>query len=64
MLELCKEILTKVSFDRFLFSKELRKAIKWLKGDEELNHLRTWCMEKFGSRYSDIIKSSFQPKLA
>jgi hypothetical protein len=64
MLELCKEILTKVSFDRFLFSKELRKAIKWLKGDEEIKHLRTWCMEMFGAKYSDIIKLSFRPGLA
>ena len=31
MLELCKEILTKVSFDRYLFQKELKKAIKWIK---------------------------------
>lgn len=59
MLKLCKEVLTKVSFDRSLFQKELLKAIKWLKG-EELQKLRKWCFRKFGKKYTDIINTSFQ----
>ncbi|MCC6599080.1 MAG: hypothetical protein IT223_00225 [Crocinitomicaceae bacterium] len=58
MLEFCKEVLTKVSFDRMLFSKELEKAIRWLKGDERLL-LKSWCLDTFGTRYNDIIVASF-----
>ena len=60
MLEFCKEVLTKVSFDRLLFRKELQKAIRWLKS-EELQQLKQWCLDNFGSRYKEIILSSFQP---
>ena len=35
MFEYTKEILLKVSFDRVLFRKELKKAVKWLKREEE-----------------------------
>jgi hypothetical protein len=59
MLEFCKEVLTKVSFDRFLFAKELNKAIKWLNG-EELKVFRNWCVDRFGNLYSDIIASTFK----
>ena len=41
MLEFCKKVLTNVSFDRMLFTKELQKAIKWVK-KEELTALREW----------------------
>jgi hypothetical protein len=60
MLEMCKEVLTKVSFDRFLFKKELQKAIRWIKGDE-LDRLKQWCLDQFGKMYHDIIVSSFKP---
>jgi hypothetical protein len=59
MLEFCKEILTKVSFDRFLFRKELEKSIRWMKG-EELDQLKQWCLATFGTKYRDIIANSFQ----
>jgi hypothetical protein len=58
MLDFCKEVLTKVSFDRFLFRKELQKAIRWLSG-EELVQFRHWCLETFGNRYREIIIASF-----
>lgn len=60
MLEMCKEVLTKVSFDRLLFRKELQKAIRWIKGDD-LTRLRQWCLDRFGNLYHDIIISSFRP---
>ncbi|MBI1266091.1 MAG: hypothetical protein GC193_01535 [Cryomorphaceae bacterium] len=63
MLELCKNVLTKVSFDRLLFAKELKKSIKWL-SREELIHLRSWCIQRFGSMYGDLIHESFSPVLA
>lgn len=62
MLEFCKEVLTKVSFDRSLFKKELRKAIQWLNG-EELTLLRAWCYKTFGRQYGDILTDSFRPGL-
>gem|GEM_PF-141161 len=60
MMEFCKEVLTKVSFDRLLFRKELQKAIRWLKRDE-LSQFKQWCLEQFGGRYREIILSSFRP---
>lgn len=63
MLEFCKKVLTNVSFDRFLFKKELLKAIRWV-NKEELGSLKDWCMGKFGYKYEDIINSSFHPVLA
>lgn len=49
-----KEVLTKVSFDRKLFVKELRKFTKWLK-KEELMQLKTWCLATFGTAYYNEI---------
>ncbi len=46
MLNYCKKILTRVSFDAKLFEKELRKAIKVLIA-EELQDLRNWCYSNF-----------------
>jgi len=60
MLEMCKEVLTKVSFDRLLFRKELQKSIRWIQG-EDLVRLRQWCLDQFGNLYHDIIISSFRP---
>ncbi|MEX1001086.1 MAG: hypothetical protein WDZ35_03145 [Crocinitomicaceae bacterium] len=58
MLELCKEILTKVSFDKLLFQKELRKALSWLKSDE-IAVFKEWCINRFGNVYPDVIKVAF-----
>ncbi len=58
MLEYFKTILSKVSFSKTLFEKELRKAIKALIG-EELQELRKWCYKKFGHIYRTILNSCF-----
>lgn len=63
MLDFCKSILTKVSFDRVLFQKELKKSIKWL-NKEDLHQLRSWCMQRFGAIYGDVIHETFTPVLA
>lgn len=62
MLEFCKKVLEKVSFDRHLFKKELLKSIKWVK-TEELEVLRRWCLIKFGNLYKKLIEDSFQKAL-
>jgi len=59
MFEYSKEILTKVSFDKSLFTKELKKALSWLKKDEK-KLLMVWCLATFGSRYSDVIMQTFR----
>lgn len=59
MFEYSKEILTKVSFDKNLFSKELQKAITWLKKDER-KMLMMWCLATFGNKYSDVIMQAFR----
>ncbi len=59
MLELTKHILTKVSFDAKLFQKELHKAFKWIKDQEELNRLHEWVVIEFGNIYPTIISKVF-----
>ncbi len=58
MLEYFKTILRKVSFDKFLFEKELKKAIKALVPDE-LIVFRDWCYEQFGRMYELILQKQF-----
>jgi hypothetical protein len=50
MLEYFKLILQKVSFDVWLFSKELSKASKNLLS-EELRLLKIWCVDTFGWKF-------------
>lgn len=59
MLEFSKQILEKVSFDKFLFRKELTKALNWLKKDDALL-LQAWCIATFGSMYGDVISDVFR----
>lgn len=59
MYEYTKEILTKVSFDRALFKKELKKAVRWLK-IEERHLLQAWCITTFGAIYQDVIAEVFK----
>jgi hypothetical protein len=59
MFEYTKQILLKVSFDKHLFGKELKKAMRWLQGKEKKS-LKLWCLATFGERYSDVISESFK----
>ena len=59
MFELSKKVLRKVSFDKYLFVKELRKAAKWLKEEEALL-LKAWCLATFGHVYKDVILETFE----
>jgi hypothetical protein len=63
MLEYVKTILLKVSFDKMLFEKELKKAFKFLVADELLQ-LKQWCYDQFSSKYRRILNrvfARFQP---
>lgn len=57
MYEFSKQVLTKVSFDKILFQKELKKSVRWLK-KEEVVALKIWCLATF-VQYSDIINETF-----
>jgi hypothetical protein len=59
MFELTKKILKNVSFDSFLFQKELNKALKWITDAEEMQRFREWCIVEFGALYPVIIKNAF-----
>ena len=59
MLELSKQVLSKVSFDRNLFYKELKKSISWLKS-EDVVILKIWCLSTFAV-YKDLIIDAFEP---
>ncbi len=58
MFEYTKQILTKVSFDKNLFRKELIKALRLLKKEERLL-LKVWCVASFAT-YSDVIVDVFR----
>ena len=58
MLEYIKTILLKVSFDKMLFEKELRKAFKVLV-TEELEQLKQWCYDQFSGMYLMILNKVF-----
>ena len=58
MLEYIKTILKKVSFDRQLFEKELRKALAQLV-PEDKRALESWCYAQFRSRYPTVLNQCF-----
>ena len=58
MLEYIKIILHKVSFDRRLFEKELRKAIRMLM-PAEVKRLRLWCYENYGGQHLAVLNTCF-----
>ncbi len=59
MLKYVKTVLTRVSFDAFLFEKELRKAIKLLIA-EEILELKSWCYSTFRDHQA-ILNRCFIP---
>lgn len=58
MLDYAKIILPKVSFSKCLFSKELKKCISWVEKDQ-LHELYSWCYQKFGNIYPDVLSEAF-----
>ncbi|CAN5203045.1 hypothetical protein BH09BAC5_BH09BAC5_13690 [soil metagenome] len=59
MLEFSKHILKSVSFDKILFTKELKKLLLWAKPDEALL-LKAWCIATFGHMYGDVISDVYR----
>ena len=57
MLEFSKKILSKVSFDKTLFKKELSKSTRWLSKQEVIT-LKIWALTTF-SQYKNTILEVF-----
>lgn len=57
MLEFNKKILSKVSFDKTLFRKELLKGVKWLNKSDGIT-LKIWALSTF-TQYKDVILDVF-----
>ncbi len=57
MLEFSKKILSKVSFDKNLFKKELLKSIRWVSKKEVIT-LKIWTLSTF-SQYKNTILEVF-----
>jgi hypothetical protein len=58
MLEYVKTILSKVSFNRELFEKELKKSLLLLV-PEELVTLKIWCYEQYSNQYPLVLQRAF-----
>lgn len=59
MLAYVKLILEKVSFDKSLFEKELKKGMSLLL-PEEVKELKSWCYAQFGSIYQSVLNKIFK----
>jgi hypothetical protein len=58
MLEFCKTVLKRVSFDRQLFARELTKSFSWLPHDEALA-LKSWALATYSSKHTQLILTAF-----
>ena len=59
MLDLCKKVMLRVSPNKALFARELKKSIKHLTGDD-LKAFKAWCIHQFQHLYADLIEASFR----
>ncbi len=58
MLDYVKMILLKVSFNKVLFEKELRKSLKIL-SPAEVPDFRVWCYRQFARIYRRVLGRVF-----
>lgn len=58
MLKFSKSVLKKVSFDKALFKKELKKSISWI-NKKELAILKVWCLATF-TKHTSLILEAFE----
>ena len=61
MLEHQKIVLQGVSYDKYLFRKELVKSLSWL-NNEEQKQLAKWVKENFIHQHTETIMDVFYPK--
>ena len=58
MLEFCKTVLKRVSFDRRLFARELKKSFSWLNYEDALA-LKSWALATYSNKYTQLIVTTF-----
>ena len=58
MLEFCKTVLTRVSFDRRLFARELKKCFRWLSKDDARSP-QNLGMTQYQHKYGHLITTAF-----
>ncbi len=58
MMEYVKTILLKVSFDKKLFEKELRKGLNLLM-PAEVQEFKDWCYRTFSKIYLSVLNKYF-----
>ncbi len=58
MIEYVKVILIKVSFDKNLFEKELKKGLKLLV-PSEIKEFEDWCYRTFSKVYEPVLNKYF-----
>ncbi|MEX2593565.1 MAG: hypothetical protein WD426_12395 [Anditalea sp.] len=58
MMDYVKVILLKVSFDKKLFEKELRKGLSLLI-PSEVQEFKVWCYETFSELYEPVLNKHF-----
>lgn len=63
MLEYSKMILSKVSFDKMLFKKELSKSLKNLNSDEVIV-LQNWLYSNYNNQHNEILEDFFEYQVA
>jgi hypothetical protein len=59
MLEYVKIVLVKVSFDKKLFEKELKKGLNFLL-PAEIQEFREWCYQTFSKVYEPVLNKHFE----
>ncbi len=62
MFEMYKYVLDKVSFDQFLFRKELEKAMRKITPNEQLL-FKIWCLNTFDQKHKEILVDVFDGEL-
>jgi hypothetical protein len=63
MIDFVKVILSKVSFDRQLFYKELVKGLKLIP-NEEIIEFKKWCYAKYYRQFPDLLNRVFTHQIA
>ena len=62
MLEHQKLVIKGVSYNKYLFKKEVEKSLLWL-GETDKRELKKWIEKNFKDLYPDIIDNVFNKKI-
>ena len=61
MLEISKSILVRYSFNKDLFTSELKKLVLLMGGNpDESRNLHEWCRDSYGKKFGREIRRAFK----